>query len=136
MNTPIIDTKCSSCRRPYRGRGEWDLVILASKLIGTICPRCAETETSGHNPSVRAVAAAVLHDTAVDGRIRGRSLSPHVHMLSRPGNGLTLQLDQTQISSPKEAAELGQTLLLLGQLLIPAIYSTPELKEGPGLNAA
>lgn len=136
MNTPIIDTKCSSCRRPYRGRGEWDLVILANKLVGTTCPRCAETKTSGYNCSVRAAETADLHGMAVEGRIRGQSLSPQVHLLSHPGKGLTLRLDQTQISTPNQATELGHTLLLLGQLLNPASSSTREHEEGPGFNAA
>lgn len=136
MNAPIIDTKCSSCRRPYRGRGEWDLVILANKLVGTICPRCVETE----GPDRRLAPAVRVADPAdspsVEKEIGMHRLSPLVHLLSQTGRGLTLQLDQAQISIPEHATELGHTLLLLGQLLNPTSSSTPELKEGPGLNAA
>lgn len=139
MNTPIIDTKCSSCRRPYRGRGEWGLVILAGKLVGITCPRCADVKTPGHaSPDqTHMEGTAGFQSLTAEDWIREGHLSSLVHLAGGPEQGLTLHLDQAEISTAEQASELGHTLLVLGQLMTPAGSSqTHDLKEGPGINAS
>lgn len=136
MKTSIIDTKCSACRRPYRGRGEWDMLTLNGKLVGITCPRCVEMKTPSRNHSNGAIDSAAHEDTAAaDLGVKG-NFSSLVHLAGRKGRNLTLQIDQAEIWTKEQATELGQTLLLLGQLLIPTSSSSHELEEGPNLNAA
>lgn len=140
MNTPIIDTKCSSCRHPYRGRGEWDLIIQRGKLVGIVCPRCSggpEVKTPGPSPTPSAVDASAADVTWIEEWVREGTLSPLVHLAYTHAHGLILELDPTPISSRQQASELGHTLLLLAALLGPVGSSSPgDLMEGPGLNAS
>lgn len=49
--------KCTRCRRPYRGRGDWNIKFKLGKAIGLICPRC-------HSPEENAEAA--VHEAVYD----------------------------------------------------------------------
>ena len=128
----IIDMHCASCRRAYRGRGHWALTIVANKLVGAVCPRCQEP--NGGSTSFPSHAAQHLNGLRSEWIHASHVEQPGVHLIHRSGDGAILILDHAELSTHEQAVELGQTLLLLGQLLGSANGRTaqqPEKGAGP-----
>ncbi|MCP2255083.1 hypothetical protein LY13_003857 [Prauserella aidingensis] len=65
--------KCSRCRRPYRGRGDWNITVEDGVVVGALCPRCQTVDEN--TEAVINEATTDYLGAGPDGRLRGRPKS-------------------------------------------------------------
>lgn len=40
----MTNIKCDRCKRKYRNRGDWNVVVEQGHIVGYLCPKCQTVE--------------------------------------------------------------------------------------------
>lgn len=68
MSPVRMPRRCERCDRRYKGRGDWNVTVVAGVVVGLLCPSCQSIE---ENAEAEVNRATLDYGLRGDGRLVG-----------------------------------------------------------------